>query len=149
MSNQNEPVATDGSRAAGLSGSCECGGVSFIAHGDTRGVVNCHCSQCLKTHGHVAAYTSVDEKNLEFTSERTLNWYDSSGFARRGFCNVCGASIFWKHNDEDSISISAGMFEQPTGLATVGHIFVATKGDYYDIDDQLPQLAGTGSITDT
>ncbi len=32
-----------------------------------------------------------------------------------------------------------GAFEQPTGTRLGIHIFVADKGDYYDIADGLPQ----------
>ena len=33
----------------------------------------------------------------------------------------------------------AGAFEQPSGLKAEAHIFVVDKGDYYEIDDGLPQ----------
>jgi hypothetical protein len=32
-----------------------------------------------------------------------------------------------------------GAFDQPTGTRLGKHIFVAEKGDYYDIADGLPQ----------
>lgn len=34
-----------------------------------------------------------------------------------------------------------GAFDTPTGLQLARHIFVADKGDYYDITDDLPQRA--------
>ena len=34
----------------------------------------------------------------------------------------------------------AGAFNQPTGLEGAFHIFVEDKGDYYEIDDGLPQF---------
>ncbi len=40
----------------------------------------------------------------------------------------------------DVISVAAGALESPTGLRMARHIFVADKGDYYDIADGLPQL---------
>ena len=41
------------------------------------------------------------------------------------------------------ISIAAGTLDGPTGLATVGHIFVADAGDYYVITDDLPRFASS------
>ena len=57
----------------------------------------------------------------------------------RGFCGTCGSFLFWKRDDEDLISFSLGSLDRPTGLQLDRHIFVADKGDYYTIDDGLPQ----------
>jgi hypothetical protein len=38
----------------------------------------------------------------------------------------------------------AGTLNLPTGLEAKGHIFVAEAGDYYHIDDGLPQSAHWG-----
>ena len=40
----------------------------------------------------------------------------------------------------DAISVAAGALDGTTGLRQSRHIFVADKGDYYDIADGLPQL---------
>jgi hypothetical protein len=40
--------------------------------------------------------------------------------------------------------IMAGTLNPPTGLEAKGHIFVADAGDYYHIDDGLPQSADWG-----
>ena len=37
-------------------------------------------------------------------------------------------------------AVLAGAFEQPSGLKAEAHIFVVDKGDYYTIDDGLPQF---------
>ena len=33
----------------------------------------------------------------------------------------------------------AGAFETPSGLKGLAHIFVGDKGDYYEINDDLPR----------
>ena len=35
--------------------------------------------------------------------------------------------------------MAAGTLDGSTGVETVGHIFVAEKGDYYTLADDLPQ----------
>ena len=49
-----------------LKASCLCRGVKFTTKGNHRDVQNCHCIQCMKTHGHHAAYTNVEEQNIKF-----------------------------------------------------------------------------------
>ena len=122
---------------------CECKGIDLEINGPTRPVQNCHCGQCLRTHGHYAAYTNVKKSDLTYLSDVTLTWYRSSDFADRGFCNRCGGSVFWRKDNDDTISISAGMFENPTGLETAEHIFVDSKPDYYEISDSLPCSKGS------
>lgn len=79
-----------------LKASCLCGGIKFKTEGNHRDVQNCHCSQCMKTHGHYAAYTKIEEQNIKFIKKTTLKWFKSSKRAKRGFCNKCGASVFFK-----------------------------------------------------
>lgn len=74
-----------------------------------------------------------------------LRWYQSSASARRGFCGRCGSKLFWQALDRRSIDIAAGSFDLPTGLTLARHIFVADKGDYYQIADGLPQFPGSSS----
>ena len=123
-----------------LSASCLCKGVNISIRGEFRPVINCHCIQCTKTHGNFAAYTSVLEKNIFFKSKKTLKWFNSSTKARRGFCNNCGASIFFKRSGSKSVSISAGLFKKPTKLKTISHIYIQNKRDYYNISDNLPKF---------
>jgi hypothetical protein len=63
----------------------------------------------------------------------------SSRRRRRGFCRVCGAHLFWEPANSQRVSIFMGCLDEPTGIRLADHIFVAEKGDYYDIDDGLPQ----------
>ena len=117
--------------------SCLCGGIQLKIKGPLRHVSNCHCRQCMKTHGNYAAYTNALEKDIKFIKKITLKWFKSSKKARRGFCNKCGASIFFKFLGSDDISIAAGMFQNPTKLKTTKNIFVKGKLDYYKLNNTL------------
>ena len=123
-----------------VKGSCECQGVVFELIGELRDVVFCHCSQCRKTSGHYWAATQVSKGNLNLIKATSLSWYDSSDNARRGFCSLCGSSMFYERKGIDKISVSAGSLEIPTSLDRMRHIYVASKGDYYGISDDLPQF---------
>lgn len=121
------------------SGGCLCGGVRFSVRGPVRGVVYCHCTQCRRQTGHHYAATNVADADIEIDGAERLTWYRASGFARRGFCATCGSALFWKRDGADDISVMAGSFDTPSGLVGEMHIFVADKGDYYDIVDDLPR----------
>ena len=120
-----------------LKASCLCGGIKLRTQGYHRNVQNCHCIQCMKTHGHHAAYTNVEDRNVKFLKKRTLKWFKSSKRAKRGFCNKCGASLFFKVIGAKNISIAAGMFNRPVKLKTTMNIFVKGKSDYYKLDSRM------------
>lgn len=124
-----------------VSGSCLCGAVRYTLEGDLRPSVACHCTQCRKTSGHYWSATQVpgDRITIEDT-QGALRWFQSSATAKRGFCSLCGASLFWQHdNDGGAISVGTGTIDGPTGLITEKHIYTADKGDYYDIEAGVPQ----------
>ena len=123
-----------------LNASCLCKGIVMTIKGEFRPVINCHCIQCTKTHGNYAAYTSVLEENITYKSKSTLKWFASSNKAKRGFCKKCGASVFFKRIGSRAISISAGLFKNPTKLETASHIYTLNKRDYYKITDNLPKF---------
>ena len=50
-----------------------------------------------------------------------------------------GSFLFWDAIKGDTIAVAMGAFDLPTGTALAMHIFVADKGDYYEIADGLPQ----------
>lgn len=122
-----------------MRGSCLCGAVVFESDAPLRPVIACHCTQCRKTSGHFWAATSVPRDELRILRADGLAWYDSSDTARRGFCNRCGASLFWDPAIGDAISIGAGCIDGATGVAVDCHWHVADKGDYYELTDGLPQ----------
>lgn len=117
-----------------------CGQVRYRVTGRLRDVSYCHCSQCRRTSGHFVAATNCAKSDLHMQQDSGLNWYESSEFARRGFCATCGSSLFWERLTSDNISIMAGTLDTPTGVKAVEHIFVDDASDYYDLCDDLPKF---------
>jgi hypothetical protein len=122
-------------------GSCLCGAVSFEVDGPLHAPIACHCSQCRKQSSHYWAATDVPRSVLRLHGEDKVTWFRSSANVRRGFCSVCGSNLFWDRADESSIYAGMGAFDTPTATHLARHVFVADKGDYYDIADGLPQNA--------
>jgi hypothetical protein len=120
-------------------GSCLCRGVVFEIDGKLNTVLACHCSQCAKTSGNFAAMTRCADENLRILTDESLTWFSSSENVKRGFCNRCGGNLFWKQDGSRDTYITAGSLDHPTGVKISEHIFVASKSDFYDITDGLPQ----------
>ncbi len=123
-----------------MSGGCLCGGVRYQITAKCRDIINCHCENCRRTHGHIAAYTPVLQSDLVLICQHTLQWYhDESPDTFRGFCNRCGSSLFWDARDgHGKMSVSAGSLDDSQNLKTIGHIYVSEAGKYYEISDALP-----------
>ena len=123
-----------------IQGSCLCGAVAFEISGTLPAADGCHCTKCRKSSGHF--FVSADVKRTQLTLTRTdgLRWFQSSEKVRRGFCGTCGSSVFFDPPaDRDWIAVAMGALEIPTGGRIEKHIFVADKGDYYEISDGVPQ----------
>lgn len=138
------PVAVPALAPAIRTGHCLCGAIHLTIAGPMRDISVCHCGQCRRWHGNPPSYSKAKWADITLAGREHLRWYQSSPEARRGFCRLCGSSLFWERTGSDAVSITAGILEAPTGLRERHHIFVADKGDYYDISDGLPQFPASG-----
>lgn len=132
---------------AKIMGRCMCGAVAYEAMRMSHRIDACHCEQCRRWSGHYWASVNARFSELKFLKgEERVCWFESSELVRRGFCGACGSTLFWhshRHPDYgDLVGISAGSLDKPTGVELSVHIFVAEKGDYYTLDDGLPQRPG-------
>lgn len=118
-----------------FTGRCLCGAVTFQGRWGAEPLNACHCSQCRRWSGHVWAATGA----RDLTLDGPVKWFRSSDRAERGFCPDCGSSLFWRQIGSPTYEVAAGAVDAPTGQRLAGHIYVADKGDYYDIADGLPQ----------
>lgn len=123
------------------SGSCLCGAVSYTFMGALRPSMTYHCTQCRTTSGLYWSAMQVLTDKFTVTKDDGLKWYRSSNTAQRGFCSECGSLMFLQLDKEDTTYIATGTMDGSMGLKTELHIFVADKGDYYDIEDGVEQVA--------
>jgi hypothetical protein len=118
-------------------GGCFCGAIRYEASAPMTAVTYCHCSKCRRWHGHVGAFTAVDRDAFRLTEARGLKWHTVSPTVRRGFCVECGSSVLFDESTLPKMAICAGTLDAPTGIREKAHIYVASKGDYYEIADGL------------
>ena len=122
--------------------SCLCGAVTLEVEASLEPAEACHCTKCRKWSGHLGVTVEVPRSAVSIQGAENIKWFHSSEKVRRGFCATCGAPLFFDPIDKDKhdwIAISMGAFDTPTETKMGLHIFVAEKGDYYEITDDLPQ----------
>lgn len=124
-----------------LADACLCGAVTVTHPGPVHTVTACHCTQCRKTSGHVPR--SFDDPARRSRIEGPLARYASPGGAVRSFCPTCGTKVAFDGPD-GLLSLEAGLFDALAARAPDLHIFVADKGDYYEIPPDAPAWPGAG-----
>lgn len=77
------------------------------------------------------------------TALQTLGWYNSLAWAKREFCQNCGASLFYRFNGICRALVAIGMFDDANDLVIAGQIFANSQPHWdrlrpYD----LPHLDG-------
>jgi hypothetical protein len=125
-------------------GSCLCGAIRYEVRGDLGPIVCCHCSSCRKAQGTAFA-TNAPIKTAEFVfvaGGDLLKSFESSAGKERCFCSVCGSPIFSRRSDRpDVLRLRIGSLDTPIALRPTRHIYAASKAEWFDILDGLPQHA--------
>ncbi len=129
-----------------IKGRCLCSGVSFEL--SEAGIMDaCHCDMCRRWTGSVFIEMDVEDADIRFTSDETLAWYDSSDWARRGFCSRCGSSLFYRMKQEgDKWAVLAGTLDLPPGHEIRMEIFADQKPDYFDLAGDRPRLTAEETL---
>ena len=80
-----------------ISGSCQCGGVSYQLLAAPKAVVACHCRECQKLSTSAFSITAfVEEENIRFNGP-LASWSrvaDSGNVTDAAFCPTCGNRIY-------------------------------------------------------
>ncbi len=121
-------------------GSCLCGAVTFQIEGQMGSAIACHCRECRKQSGHHFAAAPAPKSAVTLTRDQGLAWYKASPEASRGFCGICGSTLFWQGDESEQTYVLLGAIDGPTGLHLTCHVWVSEKGDYYEIADGLKQF---------
>jgi len=125
-----------------INGSCLCGAIHVeIDEPLEHAPEACHCFQCRKQTGHFLVAVNVRRTAMRIAGEAYVKWYRSSEKVQRGFCSICGSTLFWKPTIEgyEWTSVALGCLDTSMELRIAKHTFVAEKGSYYEITDGAPQ----------
>lgn len=125
-------------------GSCLCGTVKFTITTIISDIVFCHCSLCRKAQGSAFATNgNVAANNFKFISgEDNLTIYPYSEHQTKLFCKTCGSPILNKNTQTpDTVRVRVGTIESDINETPEAHIFVASKANWDEVTDNLPQYA--------
>jgi hypothetical protein len=130
-----------GSAVHTVKGRCLCGAVTFAAEVAKLDVDACHCDMCRRWSAGPYIGLPYDGA-VSFTGAENIGVYPSSEWAERGFCKVCGSSLYYHLSGTDHYSFSAGALDDQSGLRLVAQIFIDEKPDYYALANDTPKLTG-------
>lgn len=126
-------------------GACHCGAVRFEGQGPIMGVDACHCATCRQLNG--GPYMGVRFRDgIALIQSDALKWYDSSEWARRGFCSQCGASLLYNLKGTEFYAVSSGCIDMPADMAIGQEGFIDEKPDFYNLAGEHPRLTGAEAI---
>ena len=91
-----------------FTGGCLCGNVRISASGPPYRVGVCHCLDCRKHHGALFYAAGI------FPQEAVTIEGETSKYAGRHFCPLCGSSVFAR--SEDDIEVYLGSLDAPDQL---------------------------------
>lgn len=124
-----------------LHGSCLCGGVAYRAEGPVSHASHCYCTMCRKQHG-AASGSYANVARAGYTIERgaaLVTEYASSQHGRRGFCSVCGSTLFWRSTQApDRIAVTLGTLEPEYTGPVQRELHADTKPQWLPVK-QTPQ----------
>ena len=121
------------------SGKCLCGAVHVEVAVMKKAAGVCHCGMCRKWVG--GPYVSADcGTDVTFTGEENITVYDSSTWAERGFCNVCGSSLFYRSKATQNYHMPVGIFENLADLTLTSQIYIDKKPAFYSFAEQTATM---------
>ena len=122
-------------------GKCLCGSVEVTANTMSTNIGACECDICRKWAG--APFLGVDCKdNVQFTGEEYISVFDSSEWAKRGFCSKCGTHLFYHLKENNQYIVPVGIFDTDEKLKFDHQIFIDSKPDYYTFKNETQNMTG-------
>ena len=106
-----------------------CGAVRFEAIDVSSEFGICHCIMCQQWAS--GPFPAINVATVKFENEDNLTRFQSSEWAERGFCRVCGSNIFYRVLADSSYDMCLGSFDDKSGFELQREIFIDRKPDCY------------------
>ena len=111
-------------------GSCLCGAVQVSVNLHKTDLGACHCSSCLKWSG--GPFMELECGSVvRFLGDEHIQTYESSAWAIRGFCKICGSHLFIQEKSSNDYGISVGQFDNSKNIQFNRQVFYDNKPAYY------------------
>ena len=130
-----------------IKGQCLCGAVEFEITPPTKGSAHCHCDYCRRAHGApLVTWLTLMTDQFRFTAgEETVTWYQSSRQSKRGFCRICGSTMFFRSTQAPGEThVAMANLTDKADREPLFHCFSEQNISWFPINDELTQLRGDG-----
>lgn len=84
-----------------LQGNCLCGKIRVQATFKNLDFGACHCHMCRKWNQGSLMSLNDSPSELSLDGQEYLSVYDSSEWAQRSFCKVCGTHVYYRLKGSD------------------------------------------------
>ena len=122
-------------------GRCLCGAVHFTIADAPQSIGVCHCAMCRRwSSGPFFALHGAGP--VSFDGEQYIERYRSSEWAERGFCRICGTSLFYRLVDNGEYIVSIGALDDQDGFVLDSEIFVDEQPDFYAFANETTKMTG-------
>ncbi|GGE44103.1 aldehyde-activating protein [Halopseudomonas oceani] len=120
-----------------ISGSCQCGSVSYQLLAQPQAVMACHCRECQKLSTSAFSITAiVHEQDIRFSGPLT-HWSrvaDSGNINGAAFCPTCGNRIYhYSPAQPGIIKLKPSNLDDTRVIKPTRHVWVSEKQDWYQI----------------
>ena len=124
-----------------IKGGCLCGSVRYEITGPLLDADHCHCSMCRRQHGAAfSTYAEFNPGDFKWTSgENHVKTYETLAGAGWCFCSECGSSLAGTAKGRIT-TVTLGTVEGDPGIKPASHIYVGSKAQWHEINDDLPQF---------
>ncbi len=121
------------------SGGCLCGAVRFTAEVGEE-FTACHCDMCRRWGGGPGM--GIHGHAVHFEGAENIARYRSSDWAERGFCRICGSSLFYKMFEDEKYELILGALDDQEGLVMTRQIYIDQKPGHYEFANKTSTLTG-------
>ena len=128
-----------------MTGGCLCGAVRFEAEDVPEEIGVCHCGQCRRWAS--GPYFAVRAGEVRFAGEENLGRHASSDWAERGFCKLCGSSLFYHMHDEPFHMMAVGAFDDQSRFVLAREVFIDEKPAFYGFAQETTTSSGDDFFT--
>lgn len=122
-------------------GSCLCGAVRYEIRGGIGPGFYCHCSRCRKASGSAFASNAVvaAEDFVVVEGGDVLRTFTAATGLDRAFCSRCGSPVYSRRPGVPQVRVRLGTLDTSLADGPRAHIHVASKAEWWEIRDELPQ----------
>ncbi len=122
-------------------GQCLCGEVRITAPEAGDKVGACHCKMCRRWGG--GPYMEITcGADVVIDGAENVSVFDSSKWAERGFCKLCGTHLFYRLKGTGQHMIPVGLFDDSDDLVLDHEVFIDEKPAFYSFAEKTEQMTG-------